>query len=65
MPRAPASSLVVNHKTRKEKVEVAMAIGTKYTIREWLIYPMSENNWKEILDKRNVKGEAPILKIKL
>lgn len=52
MPRAPASSLVVNRKgPRKEKVEVAMAIGTKYTIREWLIYPTSENNWKEILDK--------------
>lgn len=65
MPWAPASSLMVNRKgPRKEKVEVAMAIGTKYTIREWLIYPTSENNWKEILDKRNVK-EAPILKIKL
>lgn len=58
MPWAPASS------PREEKVEVAKAIRTKYTIREWLIYPKSENNWKEILDKRNVK-EVPFLKIKL
>lgn len=59
MPWAPASS------PREEKVEVAKARRTKYTIREWLIYPKSENNWKQILDKRNVKGEVPFLKIKL
>lgn len=66
MPWASTSSLVVNNKgSRKEKVEVAIAIRTKYTIRERQTQSKLENKWKEILCKRNVKGETPFLKIKV
>lgn len=50
---------------KRESRGSKIPVRTKYTIREWLIYRKSENNWKEILDKRNVKREAPFLKIKL
>lgn len=65
MPWASTSSLVVNKGFRKEKGEVAIAIRTKYTIRERQTQSKLENKWKEILCKRNVKGETPFLKIKV